>query len=160
MYFIKCNSEGVPIDFPKTYEELAEDYASLGLSMMNKEVFVKNSVDLNFRQVNSLPMAEFKPGKVSELELPSLSEEGEIRLSFSYREPTDEEVSKQNDLMRLKRNQILSSTVDRLSPIRWETMNDEDRETCRVFRQSLLDAPASVGWPFIEFPLIPSILEN
>lgn len=49
--------------------------------------------------------------------------------------------------VRRKRNVLLKKTVDSLNPIRWETMDAEEKDAWITYRQALLDIPQQTGFP-------------
>jgi len=61
-----------------------------------------------------------------------------------YPEPTTDELA---ITMRAKRDQILSTVVDSMNAIRWETLTEGQKESWRIYRKALLDVPEQEGFP-------------
>jgi len=58
--------------------------------------------------------------------------------------------------IRAERNEKLKDTADRINPMRWEAMTDEQKQAQRTYRQALLDVPQQAGFPWaIEWPVAP-----
>lgn len=66
---------------------------------------------------------------------------------------TDQQVlSAKWDVVRAERDRLLSMTVDRINPIRWEALSQEQRAAVAEYRDALLDVtkqsdPDNVLWP-------------
>jgi hypothetical protein len=76
---------------------------------------------------------------------------------WRVRDMTEEEVQQRNDSkaleIRTERNNKLKDTVDRINPMQWEAMTDEQKHAQRTYRQALLDVPQQAGFPWtIEWP--------
>lgn len=52
----------------------------------------------------------------------------------------------QSTLMRFKRNQLLTA-VDRVNPVWYNTLTDQQRGELAAYRQALLDVPQQSGFP-------------
>jgi hypothetical protein len=60
---------------------------------------------------------------------------------------------------RLFRNKLLSETVDKINPIWYATLTDEQCTELTAYRQALLDVPQQTGFPTqIEWPTKPTWL--
>ena len=58
---------------------------------------------------------------------------------------------------RNHRNNLLQSTVDRMNPMRWELLSEEERSLWHAYRQALLDIPTQAGFPVtITWPELPN----
>jgi DNA-directed RNA polymerase subunit F len=49
--------------------------------------------------------------------------------------------------IRAERNAKLADTVDKINPLRWEAMTDDQKEDWRTYRNDLLNVPEQVGFP-------------
>ena len=49
--------------------------------------------------------------------------------------------------VRAERNARLADTVDKINPLRWESMSEVEKENWRTYRKSLLDVPEQIGFP-------------
>lgn len=57
---------------------------------------------------------------------------------------------------RIQRDSFLQNTVDRLNPLRWELLSEEQKQSWRDYRQALLDVPQQPGFPKeIDWPVAP-----
>ena len=67
-------------------------------------------------------------------------------------EKTAEELAQDNvfkaETMRAWRDQVLLTTSDRINPMRWEEMSEEQKQAQRTYRQGLLDLPQQAGFPW------------
>jgi hypothetical protein len=50
-------------------------------------------------------------------------------------------------IARIKRNRLLRNVVDKMNPIRWETMSQVQKNNWAMYRQQLLDVPQQPGFP-------------
>jgi GH24 family phage-related lysozyme (muramidase) len=67
--------------------------------------------------------------------------------------PTIEELEAR---ARHKRNNLLKQTVDRINPLRWEYMTQEQKDAWISYRQTLLDVPQQQGFPInVQWPVKP-----
>jgi hypothetical protein len=58
--------------------------------------------------------------------------------------------------VKAKRDRILLETVDRVNGVRWEAMDEDEKEKWREYRQALLDIPEQEGYPdTVVWPEIP-----
>lgn len=48
---------------------------------------------------------------------------------------------------RQKRDSLLKEVVDRLNPMRWELLSEDQKQAWREYRQALLDVPQQEGFP-------------
>lgn len=48
---------------------------------------------------------------------------------------------------RQKRDSILANTVDRVNPVRYQTLTAEQQQELAAYRQALLDVPSQPGFP-------------
>lgn len=49
--------------------------------------------------------------------------------------------------VRIKRNQILQNTVDRVNPVRYQTLTQQQQTELSQYRQALLDITQQPGFP-------------
>lgn len=69
--------------------------------------------------------------------------------------PNEEKASE----VRRQRNTLLAEWVDRMNPVVWEVMNEEQKQAWRDYRQALLDVPDQEGFPWtIQWPENPTEL--
>ncbi len=72
--------------------------------------------------------------------------------NYVMTEMTNEEKAENNEAksyeMRQSRDGMLRETVDRMSPIRWESLTTEQKAGWTKYRQDLLDLPTQEGFPF------------
>lgn len=61
-------------------------------------------------------------------------------------------------MVRNRRNRLLKKHVDTMNPIRWETLNQSQKDEWAKYRQSLLDIPDQEGFPNnVIWPVVPKI---
>lgn len=59
--------------------------------------------------------------------------------------------------VRTERDALLANSVDRINPMRWETLSEAEKDAWRVYRQALLDVTEQSGFPFsINWPVAPA----
>ena len=59
--------------------------------------------------------------------------------------------------VRYERDKLLRREVDSINQMRWEDLNETERQAWRDYRQSLLDIPEQVGFPWsVTWPVKPS----
>jgi len=59
--------------------------------------------------------------------------------------------------IRNERDRLLIDYVDLINPIRWEMLDDEQKQALRDYRQALLDVPSQEGFPWnVEWPENPT----
>lgn len=55
--------------------------------------------------------------------------------------------------VRRERNRLLVKNVDSINPLRWEAMEESEKDKIRKYREDLLKVPEQKGFPFnIEWP--------
>ena len=60
-----------------------------------------------------------------------------------------------------KRDQLLRNGPDRINPMWWSAMSQEDQDAVAIYRQALLDITNQTGYPMnIEWPDIPLVLKG
>lgn len=79
-------------------------------------------------------------------------QDGEIGWTWTdsgWVKPPEPEISDEELILlsRVRRDSLLTSFVDTLNPIRWETMTEEKKNEWRTYRQNLLDVPQQSGFP-------------
>ena len=80
----------------------------------------------------------------------------QVNRVFTVEQIPDEEKATE---VRRHRNILLAEWVDRMNPIVWEVMTEEQKQSWRDYRQLLLDVPNQIGFPWaIEWPENPSEL--
>lgn len=69
----------------------------------------------------------------------------------------DERLSETARSVRTERDALLANSVDRMNPMRWETLSEAEKDAWRAYRQALLDIPDQPGFPFaINWPVSPA----
>ena len=59
--------------------------------------------------------------------------------------------------IRNQRNRLLVDYVDLINPIRWEMLDNDQKQELRDYRQALLDVPSQEGFPWkVQWPEKPS----
>lgn len=67
--------------------------------------------------------------------------------------------AEQADNIRKQRNTLLADWVDRMNPLVWEVMTDDDKNGYRAYRKALLDIPNQTGFPWtVDWPETPTEL--
>ena len=82
-----------------------------------------------------------------------VSDEDGYPVLKDYPAPTIEELSQR---ARAHRDSLLKEVVDTMNPMRWEALNEPQKQDWRDYRQALLDVPQQEGFPTnIVWPTIP-----
>lgn len=148
-----------PVKYPVSYEDIYKEI----LEPVGKS---KLPVDAEFLETNGyfpvVPQNAPTIGPTTRLTmgLPLLVS-GVYYENYIMTEMTEEEKNENFDAkafeVRELRDAILKETVDRMNPVRWESMTTEEKNSWAVYRQALLDIPNQDGFPFdIEFPNQPA----
>lgn len=153
------------IKFPYGFFDLVEENPSFAGSSV--DLFTAFETTAEWQEGARIEQVTFQnPGVVdnrkyttSHAEQPELVEGAWVRKCI-LTEKTTEEVAKDNldqsQLMRAWRDQVLLNTSDRINPMRWEEMTDEQKQAHRTYRQALLDLPQQAGFPWeVIWPVAP-----
>jgi hypothetical protein len=92
---------------------------------------------------------EFIPTEGLELAPEQSGEIGWKWTTDGWEEPTLPKPSLQELELRVRntRDTLLKSVVDRMNPIRWEFLSQEEKQIWVDYRQNLLDIPEQPGFP-------------
>lgn len=88
---------------------------------------------------------------------------GEVWIeTWEIRDLTEEEKAKRTENQAIEvrgtRDSLLQINVDNLSPVRWELLTEEKKQTVLNYRQLLLDVPQQEGFPWeVVWPEPPSL---
>jgi hypothetical protein len=124
-----------------------------------------DNVDTSFPdQLSSATLAAWGVHPVAVVEMPSVShtqtvQEGLPQLNQGTWEQTwqvtdaspqelEARTLKEAARVRMLRNQLLSSKIDAINPMRWEVLTEEQKAALRTYRQQLLDVPQQPGFPW------------
>lgn len=91
---------------------------------------------------------------------PSLSD-GKWRQAWTITDASqdliDERLSETARSVRTERDALLVNSVDRINPMRWETLSEAEKDAWRTYRRALLDVTEQNGFPFsINWPVTPA----
>ena len=70
-----------------------------------------------------------------------------VKVEAKTEEEISSDVASKAAKVRAERNARLADTVDRINPLRWESMLEVEKENWRTYRKSLLDVPEQIGFP-------------
>jgi len=139
-----------PVEYPVSYDQI---YTRI-LSPNNKP---KLPIDLDYLQENGYHpvtpqnIPSVSPSTRIEMGLPILAN-GIFYENYVLTEMTDEEKNISYDSrafdMRNMRDVIFRETIDRISPVRWESMSSETKESWVSYREDLLNITTQDGFPF------------
>ena len=71
-----------------------------------------------------------------------------VKVEAKTEEEISSDVASKAAKVRAERNAMLADTVDRINPLRWESMTDSQKDMWRTYRQALLDIPSQPGFPY------------
>jgi len=60
--------------------------------------------------------------------------------------------------VRAERNNLLRLNIDSLNPIRWEALENNQKQEARAYRQALLDVPQQDSFPNVVWPVKPDFI--
>jgi len=70
-----------------------------------------------------------------------------VKVEAKTEEEINADIASKAAKVRAERNAKLADTVDRINPLRWESMTDSEKENWRTYRNALLDVPEQIGFP-------------
>ena len=70
-----------------------------------------------------------------------------VKVEAKTEEEINADIASKAAKVRAERNARLADTVDRINPLRWESMTDSEKENWRTYRNALLDIPEQIGFP-------------
>lgn len=70
-----------------------------------------------------------------------------VKVKTKTEEEIKADIASKAAKVRAERNAKLADTVDKINPLRWESMTDSQKENWRVYRKFLLDVPEQIGFP-------------
>lgn len=148
-----------PVKYPVSYEDIYKEILEpAGKSKLPLDAeFLETNGYFSVVPQNAPTVA---PTTKLTMELPLLVN-GIYYENYVMTEMTEEEKNANYEAkafeVRESRNAMLRETVDRMNPIRWESMTTEEKNSWVVYRQALLDIPNQDGFPYtVEWPTTPA----
>lgn len=145
--------DGKPINYPVEESNFRQLFPNISLPEFLSEQDVEH-LGFGVYKSQSAPMPEIFE-KVIEIS-PVKDEQGVWVQTWAVVPLNEDELAELTaqkiKKVRSERDNLLASTVDRLNPIRWDTLSDEEKNAWRAYRQALLDItlqpdPFNITWP-------------
>ena len=159
MLYVKTDSKGNPIEVAKNYKEIEREYHARNATIPAEGYFSANSSNFGYAQVPYSEPLPPKNGSKVVPDIPTKNTDGTMKRTWKYEVATEEDKELAAAEMKAKRQGMLRDLLDTISPMRWESWSESEKEEVKAFRQSLLDITSKEGWPFVTFEPIPSILK-
>ena len=160
MLYVKVDAAGNPVEVAKNYQTIKEEFFLAKNSIIPSEVIFNEKIkEMGYAPV---PFADPPPPKAGMKIVPDVpvkQADGTIKRTWKYEVATEEEKELFATEMKVRRERMLRNLLDTISPMRWESWSESEREEVKEFRQSLLDITSKEGWPFVTFEPIPSVLK-
>lgn len=115
--------------------------------------FPASGIDKNFMDANSILYVTLWKAHTDAEKLVSSAAYIEnnqvytVKVEAKTEEEISSDVASKAAKVRAERNARLADTVDRINPLRWESMLEVEKENWRTYRKSLLDVPEQIGFP-------------
>ena len=158
MLYVKVDANGNPIEVAKNYSEIKKEYSSKNTAIPNESNFLANLPSFAYAEVPYSEPPKPKAGMKVVIDVPQKNPDGTMLRKWKEVAVINEEKIEMDSIMRTRRDQVLKTYIDSISPVRWNNMNDEDKAEVEAFYKSVLDMPEDPAWPFITFPLRPNCL--
>ena len=159
MLYVKIDSNGNPVEVAKNYREIQAEYLAKNSIFPNENVLNSNPLKLGYALVPESEPLPPKAGSKVVPDVPTKNEDGTMTRTWKYEVATEEEKELFAMEMKVRRERMLRNVLDTISPMRWESWSESEKEEVKAFRQSLLDITSKEGWPFVTLEPIPSVLK-
>lgn len=159
MLYVKVDNAGNPIEVAKNYREIQAEYLAKNSIFPSENVLIGNSSRLGYALVPESEPLPPKAGSKVVPDVPIKNVDGTMTRKWKYEAVTSEDIELVASEMKARRQTMLRNLLDTISPMRWESWSESEKEEVKAFRQSLLDITSKEGWPFVTFEPIPSVLK-
>lgn len=162
MLYVKVDEQGNPVEPAKSFEEVKNIFLSKNSILPEKFKYDPNPFGYRFVP-SDVPMPNAQVGKKIVPDIPIKNEDDTYTRVWKYVDIDgydnipDEILDKQ---LRILRKRYLYKFADSISPLRWETWSEEDKQIVREWYQYVLDMPSHPSWPRMTLPPLPAIIKG
>ena len=156
MLYFKADANGNPQSTPKTEAEIKAELLSQGTiapSNLNKWLAENSYVELPLG--DPMPMAPL--GQKTVPDIPVKNADGTYSRRWKF---VDAVVLNQEAQARVNRATYLNKFADSISPLRWESWSEAQKEEVRQWYQAILDLPNDPQWPNVAMPELPTPIKG
>ena len=159
MLYVKVDQSGNPIDVAKNYLQIKEEFFKENTIIPIEPIFNQICSSIGYAEVPYSDPLPSKNGSKVVPSVPTKNADGTMKRTWKYEVVTEEDKELVAAEMKARRLTMLRNLLDTISPMRWESWSESEKEEVKAFRQSLLDITSKEGWPFVTFEPIPSVLK-
>lgn len=163
MLYVKVDASGNPREVAKTSDTIRKEFISAEGTIL-PATFEDNPDSFGYRQVPfNAPMPDQVAGKNILPDVPTKNADGTYTRTWKYTDIPDFEKIDLNELdikMRENRKKYMQKFVDSISPLRWESWSDAEKQEIRNWYQSVKDMTKNPNWPKVAFPPLPAPIKD
>ena len=162
MLFVKVENNGNPTEEAKNLEAIKDEH--LNQNTILPSVFSSNPDQFGYRQVPAnVPMPEQVVGKNIVPDKPLKNADGSYTRVWKYVDIPgfdERDADAMAEQMRDSRKRYLQKFADSISPLRWESWSEEEKQEVRNWYKKVLDMPNDPAWPKVGFPPLPAPIKG
>lgn len=161
MLYVKVDEQGNPVEKAKSYEVVRAIFQAQGTVIPESFKFYPEPFGYAHVPAN-VPAPPRVAGKKIVAGVPTKNADGTLQRVWIYEDiPNYSLIS--DDLLdralRQQRKEYLKTFADTISPLRWYSWSEGQREEVMNWYQSVLAMPDSPEWPRLALPPLPSPLQ-
>ena len=162
MLYVKVDASGNPTEVAKTIQAIQSEHAAQNTILPS--VFSSYPDQFGYREVPAnVPMPDQVVGKNIVPDKPIKNVDGSYTRVWKYVDIPDfaeRDLDLMAEQMRGSRKRYLQKFADSISPLRWESWSEEQKQEVRDWYQKVLDMPNDPAWPKMTFPQLPSAIKG
>ena len=156
MLYFKVDANGNPLSTPQTEDEIKAELLDQGtIAPANLSGWLVENKYVELPVGEPMPMAPL--GKKTVSSMPVKNADGSYTRQWTF---ADLPVSGIEAQARANRESYLKTFVDSISPLRWESWSEAQKEEVRQWYQAILDLPNDPQWPNVAMPELPTPIKG
>jgi len=155
LYF-KIDANGNPLSTPQTEAEIKAELLNQGtIAPSNLQGWLVENRYVELPVDEPMPMAPL--GQKTVPDIPVKNADGTYSRRWKF---VDAVVLNQEAQARVNRATYLNKFADSISPLRWESWSEAQKEEVRQWYQAILDLPNDPQWPNVAMPELPTPIKG
>jgi len=160
MLYVKVDANGNPTEVAKNYNEIAREHIDQNIIFPKESVLNSNPAPLGYALVPESEPLPPKSGSKVVPDVPTKNSDGTMTRTWKYEATNELDVLMMSNRVKERRKTLLLRYIDTISPIRWESFTEAEKQEISDWRQSLLDITNVEGFPYVELPAVPNLLRS
>jgi len=156
MLYFKIDANGNPLSTPQTEAEIKAELLNQGtIAPSNLQGWLVENRYVELPVDEPMPMAPL--GQKTVPDIPVKNADGTYSRRWKF---VDAVVLNQEAQARVNRATYLNKFADSISPLRWESWSEAQKEEVRQWYQAILDLPNDPQWPNVAMPELPTPIKG